>query len=299
MRTMRAKLTEQPEGSPIPVFENPLDGLVLGDPKPNLAMGSRWTSRSRVGFEVIRWGARSQDDPFRITLSEFLSLDLEDVERLYAIVATLCKRQLTEAWRSGAKKAVISDGTIVHTSPSEEGAPVDLVKALSQKLGRPCYVFSAPDAVEECVWNEVNDHDCYPTIDIFVGTESQPEADIIKAPAIPSDFDTGNPNYRIFDASLFPKELTSFNAYELNGGVHLGMNYAYYERKVKVCVKDISGSTHSLVRRVRLVKNWKGGALLQASPNRRGYVGRDLVRDLRVKVELDPARKTTRILGAD
>jgi hypothetical protein len=169
---------------------------------------------------------------------------------------------------------------------------------LAKKYNKACYVFSTSEMVEESAWTPINEDDDYPTIGIYCGAVDSEESEIVKNfPVINADFDTGNPVYKVFDANQLPESVASFLP-PLRHDTHLGRHYPYYQKTVKLCVEDSEGKIHSVVRDIRLVKDWTGSALLQVSPNRVGFVGRDLVRDLKIKVELDPVRKTTQIRGA-
>lgn len=238
------------------------------------------------------------DDPFSISLADFLNLDYDKAIELQNEVSKRCAVLLKTAWEKGKRQIVICEGKIIYETEESEDIPNELVTELTNKHKKSCYVFSAPDKVEECVWTGINEHDSYPTICLHIGTPDSQEVDLIQNSPIETDFDTGNPDYRIFDADNFPKPLTTFTTLDLRQGMHLGGNYSYFQKKVKICVKDVRGKTYSIIRNIRLIKNWKDSPLLQASPNRHGFVGRDILRDLGIKIELDPSKKITRVLGS-
>ena len=237
--------------------------------------------------------------PFDLTLNEFLKLPLDVAQEVYTKAFGLSKSMLSEAWKKGIKQVIVCDKKIVHESKSNEDIPSELVGQLAKQYNKACYVFSSPDVVEECCsWTQIDDHDSYPTICMHVGSENLSDSDLIdKTTPIATDFDTGNPYYRVFDANQFSGPLASFTALEMAHGTHLGLNYTYFQKKVKIGVKDETGAIHSIVRKVRLIRDWQGSAYLLTSPKRVGFVGRDVLRDLRVKLELDPLKKITRILN--
>jgi hypothetical protein len=132
---------------------------------------------------------------------------------------------------------------------------------------------------------------------MFLAGEDMDESRITQTcREIAADFDTGNPIYKVFDANQLTAPLSSFTP-PLRTGIHLGKNYTYFQKRAKICVKDMSGKVHSIVQDVRLVQDWKGSALLQCSPNRTAYIGRDILRDLGIKIELNPMAKISRIFG--
>lgn len=251
-------------------------------------------------FTLVGWEYQQDDlDPFAITLDQFLSLPLEEAEKLQKKAYEICRSHLQDAWKKGVRQVVICDNKIIYGNTSSEDISTEIVEKLAREYNKACYVFSSPDMVEEyCVWTQIDDHDFYPTICMHLGAEDMEDSDLIKSTsAINVDFDTGNPNYRIFDANQFTETLTSFTALEMAFGKHLGVNYTYFQKKVKIGIKGDTGNTRSIVRKVRMVKDWQGSALLQTSPKRKGYVGRDIIRDLAIKLELDPSNRTTRILN--
>jgi hypothetical protein len=258
-----------------------------------------------VELELIGWKYEEEhltgvnDDPFALTLDQFLSLPLDKAERMQEKAYDLCKSRLHDAWKKGLRQVVVCDNNIIYSTPSREDISNDLVERLAKQHSKACYVFSAPDMAEEgCVWTHVNDIDFYPTLCVYVGSEDSSDSDLIeKTPPIAADFDTGNPYMCTFDANQFTGSLASFSPLEMRRGVHLGAIYTYFEKTARICVQDENGVPHSTVRNVRLMRNWRGSALLQASPNRVGFVGRDLQRELGIKLQLDPLNRSTRILN--
>lgn len=246
---------------------------------------------------INNWEFELPQDPFSLSLRDFLSLDLDVARDLQHAVYELCRKLLGEAWERGVRHAVICDGKIVFESRDTKDISNETIEKLAQKYNKACYVFSAPDEVEESVWTPVSHNDdFYPTLCIYFGPEDFDESQIVNSSPIYPDLDTGNPSYKIFDANQLPERLIKLTALQMRQGTHLGRNYTYFLGRVKMCVKDINGKINSIVCNVRVVRDWVGSALLQVSPNRTGYVGRDLLRDLGIRVELDPVKKITRIL---
>lgn len=264
----------------------------------NIRIEDKTTFNITNTVSLIGWRYKEMKyDPFDLTLNDFLRLSLDDATEMQKRAFELSKNLLEETWKKGIRQAVICDKKIIHETKNLDDIPNEFVEKLARSKNKACYVFSSPDLVEDCIWTGINDHDFYPTICLHVGTEDSNESDLINTPCILADFDTGNPYYRVFDANKFTEPITTFSALEMRQGIHLERNYTYFQKKVKICVKDENGEIHSITRNVRMVRDWNGCALLLASPNREAYVGRDVLRDLNVKLELDPSKRTTRILG--
>jgi len=278
--------TQRP--APAIVFPQP-DIPMLTNPQP-----------VRETFSVISWVYTPTQDPFSLSFAEYSRLSYREALELQNEVCKAKSNLLNDAWRRGKRQIVICDGKIVYETESLEDIPNDKIMELAKTYDKACFVFSAPDIVEESAWILVDEEDYYPTIPLYLGTEDLDESHITQTRQIAADFDTGNPIYKIFDANQLPEPLSSFTP-PVRTGTHLGRNYMYFQKHAKICVKDMSGKVHSILRDVRLVKDWKGCAMMCGSgyafPNRTGYVGRDLLRDLEIKIELDPITRISRIDG--
>jgi len=245
---------------------------------------------------VVPWAYPLPKDPFSLSFGEYSRLTYKEATELQDEVYKVSSQVLEDAWKRGKKQVVICDrDKIIYETESIEDIPNDKIMELAKKYDKACYVFSTSEMVEESTWTPIDKDDDYPTIGIYCGAVDSEESEIVKnSPLINADFDTGNPGYKVFDANQLPESIASFLP-PLRYDRHLGRQYPYFQKEVKLCVKDADGKIHSVVRNIRLVRDWIESALLQVSPNRVGFVGRDLIRDLRIKVVLDPIRKTTQI----
>ena len=253
-----------------------------------------------VDIPPITWELIPPKDPFSISSEDFFSLedDPDKATELLSRAGDLCKDLLEDAWKKGIQQAVICDGTIIFESREIDGISNEKVEQLIKEYGKACYVFSAPDIIEESVWTPITSDDSYPTLCIYLGTEESDKKDIVKNnPPIYADLDTGNPSLKIFDANQLVESLRKFKPYHMREAKHFDQRYIYFRKKVKMCVMDINSKINSIAYDdVRVVRNWQGCAVLQVSPNRTGFVGRDVLRDLRIRIKLDPIEKTTQIL---
>jgi len=238
-------------------------------------------------------------NPFSLSLEEFRGLKSNKVKELLREVYDLCRNLLEEAWERGVQHVIICDGKVVYESRENQDISNKTVEQLLKKHNKPCYVFSAPDIVEESNWTPVgdNDNDFYPSLHLYLGTEDTEESEIVKnTPAVCADLDTGNPYYKIFNAEQLDPTLTRFRPIHIRQGTHLGQSYTYFTERLKICVKDIMGNIKSSIYNVRIVEDWANCALLQTSPNRQGFIGRDILLDLGIKLKLDASKRITQIL---
>ncbi|MDV3244468.1 MAG: hypothetical protein LYZ66_04745 [Nitrososphaerales archaeon] len=249
-----------------------------------------------VGVAIGGW-RYEPPKPFDISLAEFRRLSYEVVASLQKEVRRLCSRQIEDAWKRGMRQVVIVNNKVIFETKDIEDIPNEKIRALAEEHRKPCYTFTAPDLVEESGWTMVDSDDHYPTLGLYVGPEDSKESSLENFFPVDADFDTGNPNLKVFDASRLRGDLSQFDALDLRETEHFGKPYSFYQKKVKICVRDESNKIHSVVTRVRLVRDWAGCGLLQYSPNRTGFVGRDMLHLLRIKAELDPTKRVTRVYG--
>jgi len=87
--------------------------------------------------------------PFSLTFDEFLKLDFTEIKHLYSQVHDSFKDTLESAWKKGIRHIVISNERIVKESDKIEHISDDEIKQLGQENNSACYVFSAPDFIEE------------------------------------------------------------------------------------------------------------------------------------------------------
>jgi hypothetical protein len=236
-----------------------------------------------------------KNDPFDLSLKEFLDLRLEDAKNLQIKAYKSSKKILDEAWKKGIKHVILCNGKIVYGSSENKDLSNEIVENIAKKYNKAFYVFSSSDIVEESQWTKVSDEDYYPTLKLYIGEENIENTDLLKTSPIYADFDTGNPYLRIFDANRFKSPITDFTVLEMRQSEHLNKIYTFFNKKVKIVIKDENNSIRSILSNVRLVQEWKDSALLQVSPNRVGFVGRDLIREFRIKIELNPSDSSTRI----
>ncbi|KPV64169.1 MAG: hypothetical protein AOA65_1054 [Candidatus Bathyarchaeota archaeon BA1] len=245
-----------------------------------------WVLKSSIGVK---------DDPFNIPFDRFMELSLEEHRGLQENAYNVCKPLLMEAFnRRGARHVVICDSKILYETKDPVDISAELILELLRKLQKPCYVFTSEDMVEESPWFPLNAKDYYPTVRIHLGTYGWGNERVFgEGQRVDADFDTGNPFYKIFDDALGRKFLKHPEAYEVRLGRHIGFAYRFYVRKVKIGVKDVNGVRRCLETLARFVLSWEKSPLCLANPNRQGFLGRDLMLQLPLRLELDPIEKKT------
>jgi len=254
------------------------------------------TNRLRLDM-ALEWELIPAKNPFDLSFNEFLRLSPDETKEMLSKAHELGEALIQDAWNCGYRQVILCQNKIVFKTKEDEPIPSGTVEKLSKKHNKACYVFSAPDIVEESNWTPISGEDAYPTIKIFVGSEDVADKWLVEnASPILADLDTGNPHYKIFDAGLFSQEMQSLGPFELREGTHLGDNYYYFNKRVKICVQDVGGNIKSTICLIRMVRDWSRCAVVQISPKRTAYVGRDLLRALRIRLKIDALSSTSQIL---
>jgi hypothetical protein len=268
-------------------FERPSKAFTAGDGF------TQFYSLVRTHNEMV--GRRLH--PFSVPLEDFLEMSPSQARRLHMRVGTMFKKLLDSYWARGMKQVVLCEGEVVLATESEEILS-DRVRQIATEHGKPCYSFSAPDVAEESSWVPVGGDDYYPSIDIFLGAIDAGDEETNRFVTVKADFDTGNKKTKLFDAEQVGYLLGNYTNLDWFEGTGPFGVYRYVPKHAKLAVLNESGARHSTSDVVYLVENWNGSTVRKFSPNRRGFVGRDLLRGFVVKVELDPMSRTTRVHAA-
>jgi hypothetical protein len=238
-------------------------------------------------------------DPFTIDYNQFSKLDYQQTRQMQTVVSDKFAPTLRELWKSGVRQVVVCGDRIVLKTASMDDLPNEVALNLAKQFDRACFIFCAPDVVEESTWSSgASGYDDYPTVSLFIGADDAFQMSIDDPEVFSNinvDFDTGASSYKIFPTQPLSEKLRLSTGLPIREADHLGGTYSFFTKRVKICAKTVSGSVHAVVTDARLVEEWQDSSLLEVSPNRLGYVGRKLIRDLRVKLELDPTVNRTRI----
>jgi hypothetical protein len=255
--------------------------------------------QSKMGdfIYIEQWRLTNVLDPFTISFDQFSKLNFADASRLQDAVYEKFSEKLQSYWRRGVRQVVVCDEDIVYETDSIIDIPNEKALSYGKEKNKAVYVFTAPDLVEESAWcPTMPPYDEYPTIPLFLGEETVDENKIDDPTLfanVVTDFDTGTSVARIFAWEVLTQGLKRYVP-PIRSTDHLGVKYDYFNRSAKILVRTVSQIVHSTASEIRVVPQWQGSALLQANPNRFGFVGRSIIGDLRVKLELDPVEKKTR-----
>jgi predicted transcriptional regulator len=234
--------------------------------------------------------------PFEISTSERDSMTSEELTVLYDSLLEEYGRLIRESLGKGSRYIVLCDGKVVYASNRE---PTDEeIRNLEKNLGKVCYVLTE-DPIEESHWSPIGDKDFYPTIDVFIGGANWEDEEIFRRGLkITSDFDTGNPDVAAFsneDVNLIQPTVTHI----MRRAFHLGKYYDYHLTTLKIGIKDSGDVKRCITKPCRSVLSWtkpERNPFLLANPNRKGFVGRDLMLSFPLNIQLSGKNKQSIIL---
>ena len=242
------------------------------------------------------WVLEKALDPFNMPLRKFENLSFDEYVPMAERAYELCKEKIKESFRDDRiHHVVICNGEVFYKADSTAGIDGHLLRDLMTKMGKPCYVISREDMVEEARWTQLND-DYYPTVELLLGGKDWTDEKVAeRGRKILGDFDTGNPYYTIFDEKMGEEAVSLPLPYEIHRGVHFGKPYWFFPREVKICVKDAKGTSRCKVLWARFVRRWEKSPLLLANPRREGFVGRKLMLTLNFRITLDPLTRMSTV----
>lgn len=239
-----------------------------------------------------------QADPFEVSLDWVRSLDQEEygilLDRLQELYGDWLKERLKE---TDSQAIVVCDHRVIHTSQDRYSPSDEELEGMEKKLGRPCYVIMGEPLIEELAhpisaWSDLGEGDYYPTLELFLGDRTWDDERVFRdGRKVASDFDTGNPIYTAFSEEICA-DLTKEVARERRG-YHLGKGYSAYLRTMKLGVID-GISQRCMEKVVEGIKDWddpKKNPYKLANPKREGFIGRDIMLQLDLKITLNPKQR--------
>lgn len=239
-------------------------------------------------------------DPFDIPLDKYRELVYNKeysrvanriiVERLHKLHGDLIKKGFKKA---GAQSIVLCGGRVVYSSKKRYEPSDEEIRRMEEEMGKPCFVVTGEPLIEErSSWSYLDVEDYYPTIETYVGGIDWKDEDVFeKGVKVVCDFDTGNPEYMVLDEEVCRSVVEEVPIRRI--GYHLGIPYSYYPRSMRIGVTD-GIRKRCLDKIVEGVDSWQdieSNPYRIANPKREGFVGRDLMLKLFLKITLDPLSK--------
>lgn len=243
-----------------------------------------------------------EDERFLISFEDYLALSDEEGEKLKLLAYE--KYQYWIYYELASRRArwmLVCGGKIIEWSSKLDDYPSNEKReALGKQIGYAPWTFIANPVIEETYWAAVAADDFYPSVSITVGAKSCEEEKITQAGLqFDADLDTGSGNI-ILDYSLIRSKNIIENQYGkiAESGKHLGFPYTCHVLPVKIAIIDESGKLTSRIMSAYCVRNWGQSPFCFVNPIRKALVGRSLLYEFPLRVELDGGNRTTKILTA-
>jgi len=242
-------------------------------------------------------------DPFDIPLDKYRELVYNEgysrvanriiAERLHKLHGDLIRKEFK---RTKAQSIVLCNGKVIYSSKNRYEPSDEEIRKMEEEMGKPCFIITGEPMIEEkSSWSYLSAEDYYPTIETYIGVSSWKDEDVFKKGIrVICDFDTGNPEYMVLDEEVCRRITEEVPIRRI--GYHLGMLYSYYPRNMRIGVTD-GIRKRCLNKIVEGVDNWhdvESNPYKIANPRREGFVGRDLMLRLFLKLILDPLSKESR-----
>jgi len=234
-------------------------------------------------------------DPFDIPLDDHQSLTSgEDwflTTRLFSLYDSWIRTKFEE---HSAESLVLCNRKVVYASKNRYEPTDEKIAELEDKLGKPCYVITREPMIEERVsWSGLRRGDYYPTLEVYLGDRNWDDEKVFsEGSPINCDFDTGNPDYTVLDAETCRNVSRAFPRI-IRVGSHLGRIYRFYPCMMNIGVTD-GEKGRCLSKIVEGIEDWSDinrNPYKIVNSDREGFVGRDIMLELLVKITLDPESK--------
>jgi hypothetical protein len=243
-----------------------------------------------------------KDERFVISFEDYLALSDDELDEIQIaaykdyhawIDHELAKRQ--------AKWILVCGGKIVESSKVLDDHPSDdKMYAVGKQLGYAPFVFMAGPVIEESEWAVLDNNDFYPSLSLTLGgTDWERDEVLMNGILIDGDFDTGSGNTLLDYNRLRSKGIIkSQRSKRTHERFHLGQSYRFYFLPVQIAVTTEAGEIFSKNVSAMCVRNWQQSPLCLANSVRKALVGRDLLLEFPLRVELDGGKRKTKILAA-
>ena len=252
-----------------------------------------------VNAETIELAGKSFADPFDIPASLSRQIPPALYPRIFRIIKAKYGRIIKGGLREpGARALLLCDRKVVATAQTPEEFNLEEIRRIEHERDRVCFTYSEEDLVEECAWNSVGPDDAYPTLRMWLAPEAAAETALPDTGVeVIADFDTGNPRhprgFYAFDDST--RERAGISPGVPGVASHLGTAYYYTRSAALVGTADEQGMVRSHVASVRFIADWPLSPFVRVNRGRQGFVGREIMFGLRLRITLDPTTRRTRV----
>lgn len=239
---------------------------------------------------------------FQISRGEFIALPPDEIEKISVDIWKENGEWIDEQFAARqAKWLLVVGGRLVASYPDDDSRPSDEeLQQIEQREGRIAWMLGHEDEemIEEGVaWSAISTNDAYPTLPVTVAHKNWNAEEVEReALSYTADLDTGSPfillNYKELVAhGIVPRQPLS----HMLRKNHLGRSYMTCRLPVALWVEDERAKKHRLEYHCECVLEWDASPFRLTNPQRQALVGRPLLLEFPLTVELDGAKKQSKV----
>ena len=241
-------------------------------------------------------------DLFGLPFAHYLALSDKERDaialRAYQTLRTWIDAKLEER---KAEWILVCGGEVIESSPTLQNYPSrEKLMQTGQQRGLVPFVFVRGPLIEESGWSVLPRGDFYPTIRLSIAaagtsTEHLPNTGI----ELTADFDSGSPGlFMNYDLMMTHQIVDNQPIDQPHLSAHLGQAYRFHILPLLIGVRSEDGTVTAREFSVLCVRNWRLSPLCLINPNREALAGRNLLIEIPLRLELDGAKRTTRVAPA-
>lgn len=229
---------------------------------------------------------------FTIPFDKFSKLSKENAKQLKRKIWQENKDYILNEINKRNAEWILIIGNEIKSSKTKEDLPTneDLKKEAMDKNLTP-FLYIKPPIIDECCWNDTSSNssakkDYYPTIPLTL---------IDKNEIIIGDFDTGAEQTHVSDRIILINELDFFSLQ--NGFFH--EDYEFTLQHLNIALNPEFGPRVAGKIPIAIVSDWEKSGFKKSNKERSLLVGRDVLNNFPIRVELDSRQKKTRIFAEE
>jgi len=238
---------------------------------------------------------------FAIPFEKYLSLSEDERDAVAFRAYKILDRWIDEELKARHSQwMLVCGGEILDSSPKLIEYPsADKLMAIGKQRGLIPFVFIRTPLIEESSWSVLPELDYYPTLPITVGRfGATVEKLTLEGVTIDADLDTGSPYIMLdYEQMVSNGVIGALPIKQAHYGQHLGEFYQSYLLPIAIGVTDEDGKTITTDCGAFLVRNWRQSPLCLTNPTREALVGRNVLIEFPLRIELDGEKKTTRVVS--
>ncbi len=239
-------------------------------------------------------------DFFKLPFDDYLAMTREERDAI-----ALRAYQTLGAWidaeleKRNAEWMLVCGGQVIESSPTLRNYPSrEKLMQIGRQRRLVPFVFVREPLIEESGWSALARDDFYPTIRLTVAA---PSAMVEHLPAagieITADFDSGSPNLLVDYDQMLSQQIVDYQPIDLaHFRSHLGQAYRFHVLPLLIGVRSEDGVVTAREFQALCVLDWRQTPLCLINTNREALAGRNLLIEFPLRLELDGARRVTRLL---